>query len=353
MRRTTNKTDPTPDLLAGLGELGLASRLRRASERLLRDVSRVYSELAIDFEARWFPLFFALRQHAPRGVTDLARDLELTHPAVNQLAAEMEAKGLLRAGRDTRDNRRRLLRLSARGEQVARRLDPVWNEIRAANRDLLDQLRDDGHDLLSALGALEGLLDQESMYDRVRRRVSADDGERAVAAGPRERLEIVRYRPAWRRHFESLNREWLEERFSVEPADAAVLADPYGSIVKPGGMVFFARLDGEVVGTCALIRHRPGLFELAKMAVSPARRSHGIGRRLAETVLAEARARKARMVFLETSPRMIAVRRWYGRLGFRRIDTHPLGISHYIRKSLTMSMNLAAPAVGERKGRSR
>jgi DNA-binding MarR family transcriptional regulator/GNAT superfamily N-acetyltransferase len=328
------------DIIRGLGELALASRLRRLSERLFRDISRVYGDLDADFEARWFPLLQALRRRSPQGVTELASTLRLSHPAVNQLAAAMTARGLVRGRRDPGDERRRLLELTATGRRTAAKLDPIWEEIRVANQELLAELAGQGHDLLPALGALESLLDERDMHARVMTRLRTRRTEAPQASGPRERLEILPYRPAWRRHFETLNREWLEKRFTVETSDAAIMADPHGRIVKPGGAVFFARLDGRVVGTGALIPCGDRVFELAKMAVTESERGHGIGRRLAEALLSEARSRGARTVFLETSPRLVAVRRWYERIGFRRVVRHPLGKSKYARRSFAMVMSL-------------
>ena len=325
------------DLITDLGELALASRLKRLSERLMRDVSRVYRELDAPFEARWFPLLRALLEESPQGVTQVARALGLTHPAVNQLAGEMARAGLVLAARDRRDERRRLLRLSKKGREVAAGLAPVWEEIRGANHALLGEARAaGGHDLLAALAATEAALDERGMHARVTERLRAREGDR---------IEILPYRSAWRRHFEALNREWLESLFTVEPADAALLADPHGRIVKRGGEVLFARLDGRVVGTCALIRHQAGVWELAKMAVAPAAQGRGIGRRLAEAVIAAARAGQAPRLFLETSPKLEAAIGLYESLGFRRVPTGPLGPPKYRRCSIAMILDLAgAPA---------
>jgi DNA-binding MarR family transcriptional regulator/predicted GNAT family acetyltransferase len=327
-------------MIGELGELALASRLRRLSERLFRDISWVYHDLDTEFEARWFPLLQALRRRSPQGVTELATALRLTHPAVSQLAAAMEARGLVRGRRDPHDERRRLLELTAAGRQIATTLDPIWEEIRLANRELLGELAGKGHDFLAALSELESLLDQRDMHERVTGRLRARRARKPEALGPRERLEILPYRPAWRRHFEKLNRAWLEKTFTVEAPDAALLSDPHGKIVKPGGAIFFARLDGRIVGTGALIRHGEGIYELAKMAVTESERGHGIGRRLAEALLAEARLRGGKTLFLETSPRLVAVRRWYERIGFRRVTGHPLGATKYARRSFAMVMDL-------------
>jgi GNAT superfamily N-acetyltransferase len=83
-------------------------------------------------------------------------------------------------------------------------------------------------------------------------------------------------------HFARLNREWIERFFVIEPADLVVLDDPQAAIIDAGGMVFFALLGDDVVGTCAVVPHGPGTLELARMAVSPAAQGRGIGRLLGE-----------------------------------------------------------------------
>ena len=47
-----------------------------------------------------------------------------------------------------------MLRLTVKGRRLAEALAPVWEEIRAANRLLLDELRAGGHDLLENLAAI-------------------------------------------------------------------------------------------------------------------------------------------------------------------------------------------------------
>ncbi len=43
------------DLINELEELALASRLRRLSDRLMRDVSGIYDDLEVDFKRAGFP----------------------------------------------------------------------------------------------------------------------------------------------------------------------------------------------------------------------------------------------------------------------------------------------------------
>ena len=88
---------------------------------------------------------------------------------------------------------------------------------------------------------------------------------------------VVSYRPDYRPDFERLNRAWIEQYFQLEDADRQVFDDPESAIIEPGGEIFFVVENEEVVGTCAIIPHEPGVYEIAKMAVSPAARGRGYG----------------------------------------------------------------------------
>lgn len=156
------------DLIHELGPLALASRLKRLSERLLKDGSQVYKNLEVEFEARWFPVVYLLKDHDEMAVTEVATKLGLTHPAVNQVAGDLERHGLLVSSRDREDERRRLLSLSAEGHRVVESLEPVWADIRAATAEVLAEV---GGDLLAGIEAVERCLDEAGMYERVMMRV--------------------------------------------------------------------------------------------------------------------------------------------------------------------------------------
>ena len=156
------------DLMQQLGALALASRLKRLAERLQRDVSQVYGELNVEFEARWFAVVYYLKDSDPAPLTTVAADLGLTHPAVNQVADVLTKKGLLESTRDSEDERRRLLGLTTKGKETVRKLEPVWAEISAATAELA---KASGVDILRALERMERSLDDEPMYDRVKARL--------------------------------------------------------------------------------------------------------------------------------------------------------------------------------------
>ena len=83
------------DTIDTLAELAFASRLKRLSDRLMKDVSQVYKHLEIDFDARWFAMLYTLYHESPQSITKLAESLSVTHTAVNQLSSELIKNGLI------------------------------------------------------------------------------------------------------------------------------------------------------------------------------------------------------------------------------------------------------------------
>jgi DNA-binding MarR family transcriptional regulator len=156
------------DLIVRLGDLGLATRLRRLGERLQADVTEVYDELGFPFRARWFAPLAALVRRSPQSVTELAGTVGLTHTAIAAIARDLEGAGLVASAPDPADGRRRLLALTPAGSRLVTRLAPVWFEVRAATAELVSE---SGHDLLAALAAVEARLDHRSMRERLRDRL--------------------------------------------------------------------------------------------------------------------------------------------------------------------------------------
>ena len=152
-------------------------------------------------------------------------------------------------------------------------------------------------------------------------------------------LKILEFDPAYAADFKRLNLVWLERYFQVEPLDIEVLSNPEKTIIKPGGMVFFALLDGAVVGTCALIRHTEDRFELSKMAVTDIHQRKGIGTQLLSFAIAWARSHSIQELFVETNTVLESAVRLYQRLGFR-MTAYDSSNAHYDRTNLKLELDL-------------
>ncbi len=327
------------DFISELGMLALGSRLKRLSDEVLKQGEEVYESLNIDFEPRWFAIVYLLKSEGqPLSITEIADRLGLTHPAVIKTARSMVRSGILTSRKDRKDARRHLLQLSRKGEAMVPVLEPVWEDFRAATKELFKEI---DVDVISVLEKLETGLAHRSLGERIVQRVKQRQYEE---------VEIVDYAPEHREAFEELNREWLTHYFEVEPEDHRVLADPEREILAKKGAVLFARLGGTTVGTIAVINHGSGVFELAKMAVTESARGRQVGKRLAHAGINRARDAGGRIVALRTDARLQAAVRLYRNLGFELATDdllEPNGTERSHR-GFTMKLDLAAASTTKR-----
>jgi putative acetyltransferase len=151
---------------------------------------------------------------------------------------------------------------------------------------------------------------------------------------------IVReFQPADADAFFELNREWIQRYFWLEPADLEVLWHPQTAILDTGGHIFMAVRNGVCVGCCALIAMGPGEYELAKMAVTPAERRHGVGRQLIAAAIAKAERLNTTRLYLETNHTLTGAIALYESMGFRHLPPHH---SHYSRADVFMERMVAS-----------
>ena len=128
---------------------------------------------------------------------------------------------------------------------------------------------------------------------------------------------IVPFAPEYAPYFESLNREWLERYFRVEPKDETYFRDPAGTILAAGGQIFFLLEEGVLVGTAAALRHDTDHFELGKMAVTAKVQGKGYGRQLAEAVIRFAIESGGTRMTVISDTKLPAAVHLYERLGFQ------------------------------------
>jgi len=96
--------------------MAVASRLKRLSEQFMRGGGEVYSALNVDFESRWFAVFYLLyTSPGPLSISEITHSLGLTHPAVIQTTHLLAKKGLVVSSDDKKDRRVRKVALTEKG----------------------------------------------------------------------------------------------------------------------------------------------------------------------------------------------------------------------------------------------
>jgi putative acetyltransferase len=140
--------------------------------------------------------------------------------------------------------------------------------------------------------------------------------------------------------FRMLNEEWITKTFSLEAKDVEMLGNPQQTIIDKGGRILMVSANGEAVGCVALIPMEGGVYELSKMAVSPQLRGMGIGRKLIEYAITQARELGAKSLFLGSSSKLPNAVHLYEAVGFQHVPPERLPPNPYVRANVFMEMAL-------------
>jgi MarR family transcriptional regulator, organic hydroperoxide resistance regulator len=151
------------DYTKSVGGAALGARLRRLSEAIDRDATRVYTTLGVRFEQRWFGVLNQLKVNGPMTVSELAGALRITQASVSQTRQSLENADIVATEVHPSDARQRHLVLTRNGKALIRRLQPLWDAMDAAALDVNDA----AGDVVASLDRLETVLARQSMFDRI------------------------------------------------------------------------------------------------------------------------------------------------------------------------------------------
>ncbi len=136
---------------------------------------------------------------------------------------------------------------------------------------------------------------------------------------PLPNLEIITYKPEHQPWFESLNRNWIEKFFWMEPIDFDVLQHPDEHIIKRGGTILMAKYEKQIAGTVALKFVEKGVYEFTKMVVEEKLHGKRIGQALTEAAIETAKLLGAYKIILFSNTKLISAINLYKKVGFKEV----------------------------------
>ncbi len=157
-------------------------------------------------------------------------------------------------------------------------------------------------------------------------------------------IKIIDYTPETKNYIKTLNVEWLEKYFYVEPIDFKVLDNPQTEIIDKGGMIFYATYHDEIVGTVSLMKIDETSYELTKMAVTPAFQGLGISNVLMEHCISVGKQLGAQKLILYSNTKLIPAIKLYRKYNFVEQD---LKHSNYKRSNIKMACYIGNAALYE------
>ena len=157
-----NKMDKK-DYFDELGEVALGSRLKRLSDRVMGDASRIYKFTGHDMQPKWFTLMALLSDKKSVSVVQAADYLGLSQPCISQFSREMIKAGLVEVSSDPNDLRRKILSLSKLGKRKHKQMKSVRSAVRKAAVSICQE---EQQNFYQALKQFEQALERKSLYQR-------------------------------------------------------------------------------------------------------------------------------------------------------------------------------------------
>ncbi|HEY3342419.1 MAG TPA: GNAT family N-acetyltransferase [Anaerolineae bacterium] len=108
------------------------------------------------------------------------------------------------------------------------------------------------------------------------------------------------------------------------------LNDIAAHYIRPGHLFLLAEMEGQIVGTGALINAAPKVAQMVRVSVCHAQRRHGIGRAMVTQLVQAARRHGYRRVQVETN------KDWFDAIGLYR----SCGFNEYARDDVSVYMAL-------------
>ncbi len=150
-------------------------------------------------------------------------------------------------------------------------------------------------------------------------------------------VKIVEYDSKYDKDLMDISMEWLLKYNLLEDEDYVMLRSPKEEVIDKGGHIFFAELNGEIVGTVALDRMNEDECEILKFGVKESAQGNGIGKILIKKLLEVAKSEGYKKVLLCSNHELENALYIYKKLGFEFI---PFKDSRFEISDIMMELNI-------------
>lgn len=150
-------------------------------------------------------------------------------------------------------------------------------------------------------------------------------------------IKIHEYDSKYDQDLMDISMEWLLKYDLLEDEDYVMLRNPKEEVIDKGGHIFFAELNGEIVGTVAIDRMNQEECEVLKFGVKESAQGNGIGTILMEKLLEVAKEEGYKKVHLCSNHELESALYIYKKLGFEFV---PFENSRFEISDIMMELNL-------------
>lgn len=276
------------DFVEQLGEKAIISRMRRLMERMVQDTSQIFKDYQLPFESKWFLLLSLLDNQSPLSIMEISKELRVKHPSVNQLAKEIIKRGFIEEVADKHDKRKRLLKLTPKGEELLYELKPIWEDMTAAAHEVIQNC---GYDFIAVMASVENVLDQQSYYERIKKHIKTREWNK---------IKIIPYESQHKSIFLALNDSWLSKESELDSQTKKFLSNP--ELINKDGIIFLAHYNDKIIGTCALIgTENKNTYKINYIAVDKNFQNKQIGTKLVKATIDYASTLKASEIIAQVN----------------------------------------------------
>lgn len=150
-------------------------------------------------------------------------------------------------------------------------------------------------------------------------------------------IRIMEYDSKYNKDLMDISMEWLLKYDLLEEEDYVMLRSPKEEVIDKGGHVFFAELNGEIVGTVALDKMNEDECEILKFGVKESAQGNGIGTLLIEKLLEVAKDEGYKKIHLCSNHELESALYIYKKFGFEFV---PFMNSRFEISDIMMELNL-------------